>query len=214
MFSKSSIPWLWYELCKGVVSLVGSVVWRTRYFGRENIPAEGAAMIVCNHQSHLDPPLVSVGCPRQIYIMARKTLFDNPVFGRLIRSIHAVPIDRDGVGAAGIKECLKLLKRGEILLIFPEGTRSPNGQVQPFRPGFVTLAARTGAAIVPAAIEGAQRVWPRSRSYPLPGKVFVRYGEALSVEEVQQHDPQKLLEIVQQRVLACQADLRKQLGLS
>ena len=209
MIPDLTIPSLWYEFCKANVNLVGTLMFSTRYFGRENIPLQGGAMIVSNHQSHLDPPLVGAGCPRPMYFMARKTLFSSPWFGRLIHSVHAVPIDRDGVGVSGIKECLKLLKRGEILLVFPEGTRSPDGEIQAFRPGFTTLAARTGAAIIPAAIEGAYRVWPRSRRFPVSGRVYVRYGQPISAAEIRGQEERALGKIVEQRVRECQAELRK-----
>jgi 1-acyl-sn-glycerol-3-phosphate acyltransferase len=209
MLPEFTFPSLWYEFCKAQVSLVGTLMFQTRYFGRENIPRRGGVMICCNHQSHLDPPLVGAGCPRAMYFMARKTLFTNPLFGRLIHSVHAVPIDREGAGISGIKECLKLLKRGEALLIFPEGTRTLDGEVQPFRPGFTTLAARTGAVIVPAAIEGAFHAWPRWRPLPVPRHVYVRYGKPITAAEIGAQDERALGAIVEQRVRDCQAELRQ-----
>ena len=209
MLPEFTFPSLWYEFCKAQVSLVGTLMFQTRYFGRENIPRHGGVMICCNHQSHLDPPLVGAGCPRAMYFMARKTLFTNPLFGRLIHSVHAVPIDREGAGISGIKECLKLLKRGEALLIFPEGTRTLDGEVQPFRPGFTTLAARTGAVIVPAAIEGP--FMPGRGGGRCRYRVTCMCGTAsrLRPRKSAPEDERALGAIVEQRVRDCQAELRQ-----
>lgn len=209
MVPNFSPPTLWYELWKTLVGIGLTLLYRTRYFGRENLPSRGPALVVCNHQSHLDPPLIGAGSPQQLYFMARKSLFANPLFGRFIRSIHAFPIDRDGAGVSGIKECLKLLKRGEMLVIFPEGTRCKNGEIQAFRPGFTTLAARTGAMIVPAAIDGAYRVWPRQRALPAAGRLYVRFGRPISAEEVRTLDEPALVRLVEQRVRDCLDELRR-----
>ncbi|HOU36076.1 MAG TPA: lysophospholipid acyltransferase family protein, partial [Candidatus Omnitrophota bacterium] len=82
--------------------------------------------MVSNHQSHLDPPLVGCGCRRQMNFLARNTLFRSPLFAKLISSVNAIPIDREGGGLAGLKETLRRLKRGEMVLVFPEGTRTPD----------------------------------------------------------------------------------------
>ena len=100
--------------------------------------------------------------------LARETLFRFAPLGWLIHSLDAIPIDRDGLGLNGIKESLRRLKRGEMVLIFPEGTRTRDGEMAPFRPGFTVLAARSKAWILPVAIEGAFDAWPRSRKLPRP----------------------------------------------
>ncbi len=123
-----------------------------------------------NHQSHLDPPLVGMACRRHMNYLARETLFDFAPFAWLIRSINAIPIDREGFGIAGIKESLRRLKRGEMVLIFPEGTRTPDGQVKQFRPGFTSLAVRSRSAILPVAIAGRFNVGPRAEHFPAPAK--------------------------------------------
>ena len=131
---------LWYELLRRCLQLGGVLAYRVRYYGRENIPTSGGVLVVSNHQSHFDPPLVGMGVPRQMNYLARDTLFRFAPLGRLIHSVNAIPIDREGVGLSGIKESLRRLKRGEMLLVFPEGTRSRDGKIAPFRPGFTALA--------------------------------------------------------------------------
>lgn len=205
---RSLLNRVWYQLWRRILKLVAVLVYRVGYTGRENIPATGGVLVVSNHQSHFDPPLVGIGCLRQINYVARKTLFDVPLFGRFIKSVGAFPIDRDGIGLSGIKESLKLLKHGEMVLIFPEGTRTSDGEIAPFRPGFTTLAARTNAAILPVAIEGAFQVWPRSKKFPGLGKIRVHYGKPIPHEEIAGCDERELLAEVERRVHECQARLR------
>jgi 1-acyl-sn-glycerol-3-phosphate acyltransferase len=179
---------LWYQLLQRSLQLVAVLVYRVRYTGRENIPAAGGVLVVSNHQSHLDPMLVGIGCPRRLNYVARETLFRFAPFGWLIHSVGAFPIDRDGIGLGGIKESLKRLKRGEMVLIFPEGTRSRDGRMAPFRPGFTALAVRSGAAILPVAVDGAFQVWPRWRRFPGRGRIRVHYGAPILPAEIAGRD--------------------------
>lgn len=199
---------LWHLFCRMLVQFAALLYYRPRYFGVPNVPAKGGCLVVSNHQSHLDPPLVGIGCPRIMAYLARKTLFSNPVFARLIASLSAIPIDRDGFSIGGIKESLRRLKRGEMLLIFPEGTRTPDGEIQPFRPGFTTLAARAGVPIMPVAIEGAYHAWPRSTRFPRPAPVHVCFGKPIPAEVVRDCDERELLAEIERRVRQCQQQLR------
>ena len=164
-------------------------------------------LVVSNHQSHFDPPLVGAGCPRRMNFLARETLFRFAPFRWLINSLDAIPIDRDGLGLNGIKESLRRLKRGEMVLIFPEGTRTRDGNVADFRPGFTVLAARAKAWILPVAIEGAFAAWPRWKKLPGLGTIHVHYGEPLPPEEVVATDERELVAEVQRRVRECHAML-------
>lgn len=161
---------LWYEFLRGCVSLVGPLAYGLRHSGRENIPPSGPVLVVSNHQSHFDPPLVGAGCPRRLNYLARDTLFGFKPFRWLINSLDAIPIDRDGLGLNGIKESLRRMKRGEMVLIFPEGTRTRDGSVGTFRPGFTVLAARAKAWILPVAIEGCMPPGRDRRSCPVSAR--------------------------------------------
>ena len=207
---RSLVQRAWYELLRRLVQLVAVSVYRIRFTGRENIPARGGVLMVCNHQSHFDPPLVGLGCPRRMSYVARDTLFRFRPFGWLLRSINVFPINREGTGVAGIKEALKRLKRGDIVVIFPEGTRTRDGEIAPFRPGFTALAVRSGAAILPVAIEGAFQVWPRWKKLPGLGQIRVHYGEPIPAAEVASRDERELLAEVERRVRECHARLRQE----
>jgi len=199
---------LWYESLRRGLQLAGVLVFRVRHTGYHNVPRSGAVLLVCNHQSVIDPPMVGVGCPRHMNYLARETLFSFGPFGWLLSSVNAIPIDRRGQRVSGLKTALKRLKQGEMVLVFPEGTRSDDGRIRPFRPGFCTLAQRSGAAILPAAIEGAFQVWPRGRKFPRPGPIHVHFGRPLWPCEVAAWDEQRLAAEVERRVRRCHARLR------
>jgi 1-acyl-sn-glycerol-3-phosphate acyltransferase len=200
---------LQYRFFKFLIRMFSVPYFRIRYTGLENIPREGGVLAVSNHQSHLDPPLVGAGCPRRMSYLARETLFKFRPFGKLIYAVGAIPLDRDGVGLSGIKESLKRLKRGEMLLVFPEGTRTPDGEMKPFKPGFSTLAVRSKSAILPAAIEGAYRAWPKKSRFPCPRPVQVHYGPPILPQEYENLDERELVALIESRVRDCQAELRK-----
>ena len=208
MSQRSLFSRVLYEFLRWLIILGGTVFYRVRYTGRANIPRTGPVLVVSNHQSHFDPPLIGAGCSRRMNYLARKTLFHSPL-GWLIRLLDAIPIDRDGLGLNGIKEALRRLKRGEMVLIFPEGTRSRDGRVAPFRPGFTVLAARCKAWILPVAIDGAFEAWPRSQTLPGPGRIHIYYGEPIPPEEVAGRDERELLAEVERRVGQCHAMLLK-----
>jgi 1-acyl-sn-glycerol-3-phosphate acyltransferase len=189
--------------------MTGILAYGLRYMGCKNIPPTGPVLVVSNHQSHFDPPLVGSGCWRRMNYVARETLFHFGPLGWLIRSLDAIPIDRDGMGLSGIKESLRRLKRGEMVLIFPEGARSRDGEISHFRPGFTALAVRSKAAILPVAIEGAFAAWPRTQTLPSLGmNVHVLYGEPITPEEAARYDERQLAAEVERRVRQCQAILR------
>ena len=208
MSQRSLLNRLWYRLIQCSLQLAAVLVYRVRYSGRRHIPSEGGVLVVSNHQSHLDPPLVGIGCPRLMNYLARDSLFRFAPFGRFIHSINAIPIDREGIGLAGIKEALKRLKRGEMVLIFPEGTRSSDGEIAPFRPGFTTLAVRSKAAILPVAVDGAFQAFPRWRKFPGPGRIRVHYGTPMLPAELVGRDDRELAAEVERRVRECLAQLR------
>jgi 1-acyl-sn-glycerol-3-phosphate acyltransferase len=198
-----------YNFFKYLIRFGSVPYFRIRYTGLNNIPAEGGVLAVSNHQSHLDPPLVGAGCPRRMNYLARESLFRFAPFGRFIYSVGAIPLDREGVGLSGIKESLKRLKRGEMLLVFPEGTRTPDGEIHRFKPGFTALAVRSKSAVLPIAIEGAYRAWPRQAAFPRPRVVNVHYGPPILPREYENMDERELVRLVEERVRQCQAVLRK-----
>jgi 1-acyl-sn-glycerol-3-phosphate acyltransferase len=160
-----------------VSNAVFSLGFSIRWEGTHHMPATGPALAIANHQSYLDPPAVGMASTRRLVYLARSSLFRNPVFGALIRGLNAVPIDQEGVGKEGIKAIVQRLLAGDAVLVFPEGTRTPDGTMQPLRPGVHLLLKRSNAPIVPIGIAGAYDAWPVWRAYPIPAPIFLPASE-------------------------------------
>jgi len=147
--------------------------WSARIEGRQNIPTTGPVLVIANHQSFFDPLLIGMSSPRSLSYLARKTLFDNRAFGFVIDVLNAVPVDQEGVGKEGIKTILSQLHEGRAVVVFPEGERTPDGQLKPLRPGISLLIKRVQAPIVPVGIAGAYDAWPRRQRLPRPAPLFL-----------------------------------------
>ena len=135
------------------------VIFRTRVYGRENIPAEGAVILAANHASNADPPLMASLIERPVSYMAKIELFENPIFGGIIRRCHAFPVKRGESDRGAIKTAVQVLKEKRILGLFPEGTRSKTGELKKPEAGVALIAAMTGAPIVPVAILNTHRIF-------------------------------------------------------
>ncbi len=152
--------------------------------GWDSVP-EGPCLFAANHQSMIDPPLVGGLIPREIAFVARKTLFENPLFGGVIRACRAIPLDRGEADLAAIRRTLAVLAEGRALLIFPEGTRSADGELQPAKSGAGLLALKSGVPVVPIRIRGARDVLPRGAQWPRGGAhIRVRFGRAIPAAEL------------------------------
>ncbi len=202
---KSFLHHCFYVTMQYVVGLYFLIRFSARYFYPKRVPKSGPVLIVANHESFLDPPLLGVGTPRMCNFMARETLFSNATLGKRlftlwIRMLNAYPVSLEGSGLGGVKQTLKRLKDGEAVVIFPEGTRS-DGELLPFHAGFISLAKRAKAAIVPCGISGAGEAMPRGQK-PRWGCVTVMYGEPIMPDVVQEMPEQELLEMVETRVRA------------
>ncbi len=110
---------------------VGTLGFRCRYHNPERVPATGPAILAANHCSYLDPPLIGAGLHRDLHYLAREDLFAVPVLGTLLDRVNVVPVDRAGGGAAGLRAIFNRLRAGQAILLFPEGTRSPDGALRP-----------------------------------------------------------------------------------
>lgn len=161
--------------------------------GAENIPAEGPAIYVCNHQSNFDIPMLYAGLPIQFRWMAKQELFRVPLFGLAMKRSGYIPIDRSDRRKSmhSLNLAAQRIKAGASVIIFPEGTRSPDGEVQPFKKGALVIAAKAQVPVVPVAIQGSYRAQPKDRwllkSSPLTLTFFpVISTENLKVREVEQ----------------------------
>ena len=191
-----------YAVLKPFAVLLMRLLFRLEGRGTEHVPAQGPVLLVANHSSLLDPPLVGGVAPRQLSFMAKAELFRVPMFGALIRRLNARPVRREGADAGALRTALRVLQEGGVLLMFPEGTRGPEGALREPKPGAAMLAVMSGAPVVPVFIEGSGRAWPRGRTLPRPAKVRVTFGAPQIFERRDADGRKRDYEAVSRRMMA------------
>lgn len=168
-----------YFICHRLARAFARAVFDHRLVGEENRIEEGPALICANHVSFLDPPLVSVSFDREIHFLARRTLYSNPVARWLFPRVNVIPVDQERSGYGGLKTVIRLLGEGHRVLIFPEGSRSPDGRLQPAQPGTGLIVAKTRVPVVPVRIFGAYEALPVGAACPRLSTTTVVAGEPL-----------------------------------
>jgi len=203
MFQRSIPRRLFYDFLRLLCRIAAVVLFRIRCRGRHHMPPEGPVLVCSNHQSFLDPVFIGMVFQRRLNYLARKSLFRFSLFRELIEMLDAIPLEREGLGMAGLKESLRRLRQGEMVLIFPEGTRTPDGTVWPMKPGFCVLARRTNACLLPVAIDGAYDAWPRTARFPRPRAIRVCVGEPIGSDFVRHVDERQLVDELERRIRLC-----------
>ena len=138
----------------------------------------GPVILASNHQSFFDPPLAGNACDRAIFFLAKKSLMDVPILGWLLPKLNVIPVNLEGDRSA-LKALIRILSAGECALVFPEGTRTPDGNLQPAQPGVGLVIAKTRAPVVPMRIFGAYDIWPIHGKLRLGGKITIVVGEPI-----------------------------------
>jgi len=200
---------VWYELCRPLAATGLGLAFGLRRWWRAPVPAAGPLLVVANHQSYLDPPIVGlVVHNRPLRYVAREGLFRSRALGPLIRSLNAAPVAEGGrADVRAMRAVLEALEAGGAVLLFPEGTRSPDGSVQPFRKGVGLLLKRARCPVLPVGIAGAFEAWPRSSRLPrLGGPVHVVAGRTLEPESLLAHGPDAALEQLREAVVELHAE--------
>jgi len=170
-----------YELVVPLGRLGFEVAFRLRVVGTENVPRHGPGLICSNHCSYLDPMLAAVALPRKVYSVSRKEMYEQRLLGPFIRRLGGVRIDREALADKGaLQAMLAIMDHGDLCMIYPEGTRSPDGRLQAPHNGAAFLAVKSGAPVVPIAVIGSYECWPRQRKLPRLGRITVRIGQAVT----------------------------------
>jgi 1-acyl-sn-glycerol-3-phosphate acyltransferase len=190
---------IWYHTVRYSCAILATVLMRWRATGQGNVPMTGGALLVSNHVSFLDVVFLGIPVRRPLNYVARSTLFV-PGLGPFIRSVGAFPIQRDGMGASGMKETLRRLRSGGIVTLFPEGTRSHDGRLGKLKPGIAVLVARVGVPVVPAAVAGMFEIWPRSRMFPVPNPIRIHYGRPIYPDELAGLDTEAITALIRGRM--------------
>ena len=173
------------------------VLWfRVRIEGRHHVPLEGGGMLLSTHQSVMDPILLGLACNRSLNFLARSTLFKNPAFSLLLRILNSIPIDRERGGLSGLREMLARLRSGELVVLFPEGTRTNDGTIGALKAGFLPIARRSEVPLIPVAIVGAFECMPKGSNWLIPKPVAVVFGKPLSVQEYQAMSDDQIVESI------------------
>jgi 1-acyl-sn-glycerol-3-phosphate acyltransferase len=170
-----------YRVSRCLLKIFFRLYNRWEVSGREHVPEAGGVLLVANHTSYSDPPIVGAACPRPVHFMAKAELFDMPVLGGFIRRTHAFPVQRGTADRSALRRGVRLLDEGKVLLIFPEGTRSHDGRLKEFEIGAAFMALSAHAQVVPMAILGSDRFLPRGKPILLPAKLRVRFGPPLDL---------------------------------
>lgn len=179
-----AVAGLWYLFWKMVLWAIAKIAFRLRIEGRGHEPARGPFIVAGNHASSIDPPLVGIALRHRAAYMAKHELFNVPVLGPLLRSIGVFPVRRGEPDRRAIRRSLDVLESGGILVMFPEGTRSPDGRLQKPEPGAAMIALRTGALVLPAAVINSHRILPKGSRRPKFQQVIVRLGPPVTVPRV------------------------------
>jgi 1-acyl-sn-glycerol-3-phosphate acyltransferase len=202
-FQRTAVEQYGYWGCQQFCRLVGMLAYRIRCFGQANFPTSGGGLILANHQSNLDPVLIGMCAPRRMNYLAKKSLFNFKPLGRLIGFLDAIPLEREGIGIAGIKETIRRTRRGELLLLFPEGARTYDGAIAPLLPGAASIAKRSQVPLVPVGIDGAYHAWPRKQRFPGLGHVVVTVDRPIPFSDYGSLSDEQVTQLVAGRIRAC-----------
>lgn len=168
-----------YGLCHYIIRCFHQAIFRGEVAGLENLPADGAFLVASNHASHLDPPFIGAVLPHQMAFFARKTLWKPGIGAWWMDSVGAIPVDRDGSDLTAIKRVLSTLAAGRPIALFPEGTRSPDGELQPAKAGVGLIACKTRVPVVPCRIFDSHLALDRVGGFQPGTPVDIVFGPPL-----------------------------------
>lgn len=199
----------WYHFARNLCKIFCKVFFRMRIYGLENVPAGGAVVLISNHQSFLDPLFCGIYLKINLYFLARDTLFKHRFFGSLISSVNSIPVRRGQADLSAMKKIIAILREGSGVCLFPEATRTQDGRIAPFKPGFGLLCRRGGASVVPVLVDGAFECWPRHKKIFSPGsRIVVCYGKCITAGEVKNMNDRELAERLTDTLRQMQRDCR------
>ena len=172
-----------YQFHYHLARLLARTLFAFKVVHRERIIEEGGAILAMNHQSYLDPPLAGIACQREIHYLARKTLLSWPILGPIFPKLNVIPVDQGRADMSALKNVIKIVRAGECTVVFPEGSRTLDGQLQPAQPGLGLVIAKTLAPVVPMRIFGAHEAFPRGGKPRVFVPVTLVVGESIRFTE-------------------------------
>jgi len=171
-----------YSFLRFLSLIIFKLLFRIRATGTENIPKRGSFILASNHVSYLDPIAIGVACKRKLNYMAKEELFRNPLLSWLLPRIRVFPVKRDSADSSAMKEAIRRVRRGEPIVLFPEGSRRFDGaSIQPYA-GIGFLAAKLNVPVIPAFIKGSGKALPARAKFIKLTNVSVCFGKQISIE--------------------------------
>ncbi|MFH1614686.1 MAG: (d)CMP kinase [Planctomycetota bacterium] len=201
-----------YRFVQRSLKILCIVLLRMRVFGLSNVPQKGSVLLLCNHQSYLDPIFCGAPINRVLTYVARATLTKNRLYTFLTAKVDMIHIKRYKADITAMKTIIARLKNGCGVVLFPEATRSRDGRISNIKPGFSLLSRRSKAPVVPVVIDGAYECWPRNRKFPSPAKVYVCYGQPISPEEIDRLSDKEFAKMITDTLRQMQYELRIKAG--
>jgi 1-acyl-sn-glycerol-3-phosphate acyltransferase len=187
------MSFLW-KCCRVVFRIFSTLVFDLKVWGLEHVPERGGVLLVANHQSFLDPPLVSGRLNRPVSFMAKSELFENPLFAKLIRALHAYPVRQGRGDKSAIEETVRRLHEGHVLNIYPEGARTTDGRLQPIQRGVALVVKKADVPIIPVVLDGSYDAYPRGWKIFRPYPIRILYGPPLDVSGLKGEQIVKLID--------------------
>jgi 1-acyl-sn-glycerol-3-phosphate acyltransferase len=186
--------------------IMTSLLFDLKTYGIENVPQTGPALLAANHQSYLDPVLVAVHLRRPVSYFAKSELFENRYFGWLIRALGAFPVRLGEGDISAVRETIRRLGEGYLLNLYPEGTRTLDGQIQPIQRGFVLILRRVVVPVIPVVIDGSFEAWHKEWKIFHPHPIRVMYGKPLQYKDLK---GDKIVELLESTLRSMLDELRQ-----
>lgn len=198
---------MFYSFVCFLIGLFARTIFRIRIIGWENIPRTGGVIVAANHLSYLDIPFLGYSIGRGANFMGKKELFSIPVLGRLLLLLGAIPVDRGKLDRTALREAVKSLKSGKVLVIYPEGTRSIDGRLQPGKPGVGMIVKMSKALVIPAAIIDTDKAMPPGRFMIKPVRVTIKFGRPIDFssmieDKIEKVDIEKITTVIMDNISA------------
>ena len=200
-----------YNIFYNLAKLLARMFFSMRVIHPERMVESGPLIIAVNHSSFFDPPLAGICSRRGVYYLARKTLLKWPFFGPLFPAMNVIPVERDGNDMSALREVIKKIKEGNAVVLFPEGTRSPDGNLQKARAGIGLVIAKTGAPVMPMRIFGAYESFPKNAKGLRSSQIIVVLGEPIHFTREEVENPSREnYQLLSNRVMDAIAALKKE----
>jgi len=181
---------MFYCVIRALLWLLLKVFWRMEIIGIENLPESGGLIIASNHVSYLDPAVLAASLNRKIYFITKKEVFKNGFVSFIFKNLNAISVDRENADILAFKKSINILREEKVLGIFPEGSRSSNGELQELKLGAIRIAMKTGVPILPVGIIGTHKIYPRGIKFPIlfKHKIIVKYGALQYLNQLKSRD--------------------------